>query len=380
MGQTDRQFRNLVDLMAPDLKHNTPMIHADAIVYASEKFLHQENDNRKAVGIQIAGNDPSIMTDAAKIISKYNYNEINLNIGCPSLRVQSCNAGVALMQDPCLVANCVRAIRDKVDLPLSIKTRIGIDDKDDYNFLSDFVAETSDAGCRVFIIHARKAFLQGLNPKQNRTIPPIDYDKTINYTKYYWLQTGPDRCDITDPIIISDIVGKKTYTYTSLDNTKTLKFTTGLKVRFTGTVTPSTQANIDYIVADVGTSIRLIPLSELYTPESAVYTLSKDYLTIKRGSIDGNQWSNNNRWFHEEVITATATYNETVAEYDSAVRAKRPILEFDNDLKLYDYGTKLLTTVDLVDSTFTDAFTELEGKGSSSSYICLLYTSDAADE
>ena len=177
MGQTDRHFRYLVDLLAPDLKLYTPMIHADAIVYASEKFLHQENNNRKAVGIQIAGNDPSIMTDAAKIISKYNYNEINLNIGCPSLRVQSCNAGVALMQDPCLVANCVRAIRDKVDLPLSIKTRIGVDDKDDYHFLSDFVAKTSDAGCRVFIIHARKAFLQGLNPKQNRTIPPIDYDK-----------------------------------------------------------------------------------------------------------------------------------------------------------------------------------------------------------
>ena len=177
MGQTDRHFRYLVDLLAPDLKLYTPMIHADAIVYASEKFLHQENNNRKAVGIQIAGNDPSIMTDAAKIISKYNYNEINLNIGCPSLRVQNCNAGVALMQDPCLVANCVRAIRDKVDLPLSIKTRIGVDDKDDYHFLSNFVAETSDAGCRVFIIHARKAFLQGLNPKQNRTIPPIDYEK-----------------------------------------------------------------------------------------------------------------------------------------------------------------------------------------------------------
>ena len=192
--------------------------------------------------------------------------------------------------------------------------------------------------------------------------PPIDYDKTINYTKYYWLQTGPDRCDITDPITISDIVGKKTYTYTSVDGNKTLKFSTGLKVRFTGTVTPSTYANIDYIVADVGTSIRLIPLSELYTPESAVYTLSKDYLTIKRGAIDGNQWSNNNRWFHEEIIGVTATYNKDTAIYDSALRAKRPILEFDNDLKLYDYGTKLLTTVDLVDTTFTDAFTQLEGE------------------
>ena len=199
--------------------------------------------------------------------------------------------------------------------------------------------------------------------------PPIDYDKIINYTKYYWLQTGPDRCDITEPININDIVGKKTYTYTAVDSTKTLKFSTGLKVRFTGTVTPSTYANIDYIVADVGTSIRLIPLSELYTPESAVYTLTKDYLTIKRGAIDGNQWSNNNRWFHEEIITTTATYNVSTSIYDSLLRAKRPIVEFNNDLKLYDYGTKLLTTIDLVDTTFTDAFTELEGKGSASSFI-----------
>ena len=177
MGQTDRHFRYLVDLLAPDIKLYTPMIHADAIVYAAKKFLHQENRHQKAVGIQIAGSDPSIMAGAAKIISTYNYNEINLNVGCPSLRVQSCNAGAALMRDPLLVANCVRAVRDTVDMPLSIKTRIGVDDKDDYHFLYDFVAETSDAGCRVFIIHARKAFLQGLNPKQNRTIPPIDYEK-----------------------------------------------------------------------------------------------------------------------------------------------------------------------------------------------------------
>ena len=177
MGQTDRHFRYLVDLLAPDIKLYTPMIHADAIVCASKKFLHQENLHQKAVGIQIAGNDPSIMASAAKIISNYNYNEINLNVGCPSLRVQSCNAGAALMRDPLLVANCISAIRNSVDLPLSIKTRIGVDDKDNYRFLYDFVAATSDAGCRMFIIHARKALLNGLNPKQNRTIPPIDYDK-----------------------------------------------------------------------------------------------------------------------------------------------------------------------------------------------------------
>ena len=139
-----------------------------------------------------------------------------------------------------------------------------------------------------------------------------------------------------------------------LCNLKTLKFSTGLKVRFTGIVTPSTQANIDYIVADVGTSIRLIPLSELYTPESAVYTLSKDYLTIKRGAIDGNQWSNNNRWFHEEIITATATYNVSTAVYDSTLRAKRPIIEFDNDFK--NITIKIFKTSLFLDSTVNENF------------------------
>ena len=177
MGQTDRHFRYLVDLLAPDLKLYTPMIHADSIVYGSEKFLNKENHKRNSVGIQIAGNDPSIMAEAAEIISKYNYNEININVGCPSLRVQNCKVGATLMKDPSLVANCVQAMGETVDLPLSIKTRIGVDDKDSYRFLYDFVSETSNAGCRNFVIHARKAFLNGLNPKQNRTIPPIDYEK-----------------------------------------------------------------------------------------------------------------------------------------------------------------------------------------------------------
>ena len=177
MGQTDCHFRHLVRMLAPDLRLYTPMIHADSIVFGSRKFMVEENGKQPDVAIQLAGNDPSIMAEAAKIITQYNYNEININVGCPSPRVQKCKVGAALMKDPSLVANCIRSISDVVDLPLSIKTRIGVDDKDSYCFLYDFVAETADAGCRVFIIHARKAFLNGLNPKQNRTIPPIDYEK-----------------------------------------------------------------------------------------------------------------------------------------------------------------------------------------------------------
>ena len=162
MGQTDCHFRHLARMLAPDLRLYTPMIHADSIVFGPRKFIVEENGKQQDVAIQLAGSDPSIMAEAAKIISKYNYNEININVGCPSPRVQKCKVGAALMKDPSLVANCIRSISDVVDLPLSIKTRIGVDDKDSYRFLYDFVAETADAGCRVFIIHARKAFLNGL--------------------------------------------------------------------------------------------------------------------------------------------------------------------------------------------------------------------------
>lgn len=194
---------------------------------------------------------------------------------------------------------------------------------------------------------------------------PIDYDKVTSYTKYYWLQNGPDRIDIKEAINISDIVGKKQFT--SADG---IVFSSGLKVRFTNvSVTPSSYANKDYIVTNVGKSIELIEFDSLITPESGVYTLGKDYITIKPGSKDGNQWSNNNRWFHEDIITKTAEYNKTVPVYDSKVRAKRPIIEFDKDLKLYNFGSVKLTDVDLVDAYFTDAFTQLEGKSSSGTYV-----------
>ncbi len=177
MGHTDRHFRHLARILAPDLRLYTPMIHVESIVYGPRKFIIEENQNQQNVAIQLAGNDPSMMSEAAAIVSKLNYDEININIGCPSSRVQNCKVGAALMNDPKLVSQCVEAIMSKVDLPVSIKTRIGINNQDDYSFLYDFIAKTAQAGCDIFIIHARKAFLNGLNPKQNRTVPPIDYEK-----------------------------------------------------------------------------------------------------------------------------------------------------------------------------------------------------------
>ena len=128
MGQTDRHFRYMISLMAKDVRLYTPMIHAEAIVNSSNQFIKRENGNQKKVGIQIAGNDPNIVARAAPIIEKHNYNEINLNIGCPSERVQYCSVGVALMKQPKLVADIVEHLAKVTSLPISIKSRIGVDD------------------------------------------------------------------------------------------------------------------------------------------------------------------------------------------------------------------------------------------------------------
>jgi tRNA-dihydrouridine synthase A len=173
----------MANLLAKDVKLYTPMIHADTIVFSKNQLLESENINQKDVGIQIAGNNTEVMAKAASIISNYNYDEININIGCPSQRVQNCEVGAALMSKPSVVADCIRVMSKEVDIPLSIKTRIGIDDHDDYDFLFRFVEETANAGCNHFIIHARKALLQGISPKDNRRIPPIDYERVYRLKK-----------------------------------------------------------------------------------------------------------------------------------------------------------------------------------------------------
>jgi len=177
MGQTDRHFRYMISLLAKDVRLYTPMIHADAIVYSDKNFIKNENHNQKAVGIQIAGSDPSIVSSAAKIIEQHNYNEINLNVGCPSARVQNCSVGATLMKEPQRVAKIIEQLKKTTNLPVSIKTRIGVDNEDSYQFLYDFVKQTSSAGCEHFIVHARKAILKGLNPKENRSIPRLNYER-----------------------------------------------------------------------------------------------------------------------------------------------------------------------------------------------------------
>ena len=155
----------------------TEMITAAALRHGDAASLLRFDDSEHPVALQLGGSDPVMMAEAAVLGADAGYNEININVGCPSDRVQSGQFGACLMANPKLVANNVFAMRAAVDVPVTIKCRIGIDDCDSYEFLSEFVREVMAVGCTTFVVHARKAILSGLSPKENRSVPPLIYDR-----------------------------------------------------------------------------------------------------------------------------------------------------------------------------------------------------------
>jgi tRNA-dihydrouridine synthase A len=175
MDRTDRHFRFMLRLLAPDLVLYTEMVVAQAVLHGDRDRLLGFDEREHPLVLQLGGSDPAALAAAAVHAQARGYDAINLNIGCPSERVQSGSFGACLMADPELVAACVRAIADSVALPVTVKTRIGIDDRDDYGFLLEFVDTVQRAGCCTFVVHARKAILAGLSPAENRSIPPLNY-------------------------------------------------------------------------------------------------------------------------------------------------------------------------------------------------------------
>lgn len=176
LDRTDRHCRYFFRLLAPDIRLYTEMLVAQAVVHGDRSRLLDFSPIERPLALQLGGSDPKLLATAAAIGMQWGYDEINLNIGCPSDRVQSGSFGACLMNQPGVVADCVRAIADQTGYAPSVKTRIGIDSHDQFEFLRDFVGEVAAAGCRMFIIHARKAILAGLSPKENRSIPPLRYD------------------------------------------------------------------------------------------------------------------------------------------------------------------------------------------------------------
>ncbi|MYD75880.1 MAG: tRNA dihydrouridine(20/20a) synthase DusA [Gammaproteobacteria bacterium] len=177
MSITDRHFRVFMRHVFPNSQLYTEMISTGAIVHGERTETFEFDPLEHPIGVQLGGSDPDELAFCARLAQERGFDEINLNIGCPSDRVQSARFGACLMVEPDLVARCVERIRDITDLPVTIKTRIGIDEHDSYEFLADFITKTAEAGCSTFFIHARKAWLKGLSPRQNRNIPPLDYHR-----------------------------------------------------------------------------------------------------------------------------------------------------------------------------------------------------------
>ena len=175
MDWTDKHCRYFFRLLSSCTQLYTEMITSKAILRGDKNRLLDYNSREHPLVLQLGGSDPKEMSQCARIAKEWGYDEININVGCPSERVLSGSFGACLMKEPDLVASCVESMIDASDIPISVKSRIGIDDMETYDELSDFVARIHKKGCQHFIIHARKAWLQGLSPKENRTIPPLNY-------------------------------------------------------------------------------------------------------------------------------------------------------------------------------------------------------------
>jgi tRNA-dihydrouridine synthase A len=182
MDWTDRHCRYFHRLLAPNALLYTEMVTSPAVIHGDRERLLGFDPSEHPVALQLGGSEPAELEQAARIGAQLGYDEINLNVGCPSDRVQSGRFGACLMREPALVAECVAAMRAAVSgsearVPVTVKCRIGVDEQDEYTALADFVDRVHAAGCDTFVVHARKAWLQGLSPKENREIPPLNYER-----------------------------------------------------------------------------------------------------------------------------------------------------------------------------------------------------------
>lgn len=173
---TDRHERYFLRLLSKHILLYSEMVTTNALLHTDpEQFLRHQEFEYPAV-LQLGGSNPADLAKCSKMVEESGFQEVNLNCGCPSDRVQNGNFGACLMKDKNLVADCFKAMQDAVSIPVSIKCRIGVDEFDSWEFFRDFIGTIADAGCRVFIVHARKAWLKGLSPKENREVPPLNYD------------------------------------------------------------------------------------------------------------------------------------------------------------------------------------------------------------
>ena len=173
---TDRHFRYLARLLSKKCFLYTEMITTGALIYGDRDRWLTLHDGENPVALQLGGSNPNEMAKCAEFAEEYKFNEVNINVGCPSDRVQAGKFGACLMLEPEIVSNCIKSMKQASSVEVTVKSRIGVDNQDNYEFLQQFVEKIALAGCETIIVHARKAHLSGLSPRQNRTIPPLHYE------------------------------------------------------------------------------------------------------------------------------------------------------------------------------------------------------------
>jgi tRNA-dihydrouridine synthase A len=181
---TDKHCRYFLRQISQHAVLYTEMVTTGAIIFGKGDYL-SFNQPEHPVALQLGGSDPVHMSRCAVLAQEYGYDEVNINVGCPSDRVQNGRFGACLMAEPQTVADCVRAMQTEVDIPVTVKSRIGIDEMDEYADLTRFIDVVAAAGCETFIVHARKAWLKGLSPKENRDIPPLLYDRVYHLKEQF---------------------------------------------------------------------------------------------------------------------------------------------------------------------------------------------------
>jgi len=179
MARTDRHYRTFMRHITRHTLLYTEMVTTGALIHGDRPHHLDFSDVEHPIALQLGGDDPKAMAQCARWAVEWGYDEVNINVGCPSDRVQRGQFGACLMDQPQRVADCVAAMRGAVSIPVTVKHRIGIDDRDKYDHMAQFVEIVSQAGCDRFSVHARKAWLQGLSPKENRTVPPLRYDDVV---------------------------------------------------------------------------------------------------------------------------------------------------------------------------------------------------------
>jgi tRNA-dihydrouridine synthase A len=185
MDWTDRDCRYLLRLISRETLLYTEMVTTGALIHGDRERFLAHDQQEYPLALQLGGSEPGELALCARMGEDAGYDEININVGCPSDRVQSGRFGACLMAEPELVAEGVAAMQAMVSIPVTVKTRLGIDDFDSYEFLTDFIDKVSAAGCEIFILHARNAWLKGLSPKENRDIPPLNYERVYQIKQDY---------------------------------------------------------------------------------------------------------------------------------------------------------------------------------------------------